>query len=58
MLSESTYRSNYWKCGETYYARPARHCKTADLIRERYELEDMFCSGRGDDDKIEKRIKE
>ena len=60
MLSAATYRANYWR-GEDwdnprYEAKPVRFCDTAPLIREYRELSEMWESGAGDDEAIEKRM--
>ena len=62
MLSEATYKANYWH-GEDWgnprcIAMSARLCKTAPLLREYRELDRMWEDGEGDEQAIEWRMSE
>ena len=62
MISEKTYKENYWRSdlvGDIkYIAKPAKVCKTENLVREYFELESMWENGIGDEEVIEKRMNE
>ena len=62
MISEKVYKENYRVSDPlsdvVYTERPVRECKTGNLVREYFELNDMWEMGVGDDEAIEKRMVE
>jgi hypothetical protein len=62
ILSDITIKGNYLEAGPwekyTRVPKPASACDTANLFGEYHELSDAWEDGIGDEEAIEKRMKE